>query len=174
MPTVHSRRVRSTTFSSESYTRQNCDAGCTLSPSAFGESLKRELPETRLGECDSTFLPSALNPWETRARRGCTDESENKARVGEGCSHVCWFVKFTVADLPSKQSFAFFVSKFCFFLKIYFFFRNFDFFLNENHDFLKCTCHLFLSDKCVDDFGMRHEATARRDMRLFDSCITDC
>ncbi len=25
-----------------------------------------------------------------RARRACTDKSENKARVGEGCSHVCW------------------------------------------------------------------------------------
>ncbi len=28
------------------------NAGCTLSSSAFGESLEREFPETRLGECD--------------------------------------------------------------------------------------------------------------------------
>ncbi len=30
-----------------------CNAGCTLLLSAFGESLRRELPETRLGQCDS-------------------------------------------------------------------------------------------------------------------------
>ncbi len=31
----------------------SCNAGCTLLPSAFGESLGRKLPETRLGEYDS-------------------------------------------------------------------------------------------------------------------------
>ncbi len=67
-----------------------CNAGCTLSPSAFGESLWRELPEMKLGECDSTLLPRALNPREVSARRGCTDKSENKVYVGEDCSHVCW------------------------------------------------------------------------------------
>ncbi len=58
-------------------------AGCTLSPSAFGESLERELPETGRVRL-STLLPRALN------------------------------------------------------------------------------------------FGAQHEATARRDRRLFNSCITDC
>ncbi len=38
----------------------------------------------------STLLPRALNPREARARRGHTDESENKTRVGEGYSHACW------------------------------------------------------------------------------------
>ncbi len=38
----------------------------------------------------STLLPRALNPREAKARRGRTDESANKARAGEGCSHVCW------------------------------------------------------------------------------------
>ncbi len=49
------------------------NAGCTLSPRTFGESLGRELPETRLDECDSL-----------------QDQSENKVRVGEGSSHACW------------------------------------------------------------------------------------
>ncbi len=41
----------------------------------------------------------------------------------------------------------------------------------ENYDLPECICNLFLSDECVDDFGARH-ATARRDTRPFDLCIT--
>ncbi len=40
-------------------------AGCTLSLSAFGESLGRKLPETRLGECDS--LHSQYTRGESKA-----------------------------------------------------------------------------------------------------------
>ncbi len=57
MPAVHSRRVHLA-------------------------SIGQELLETRLGECDSTLLPRALKPQEARARRGYTDESNNKTRVG--------------------------------------------------------------------------------------------
>ncbi len=65
------------------------DTGCTLLLSAFGGSqAKVACYETRR-ERLSTLLLTALNPREVRARQGCTDESENKARVGEGCSHVC-------------------------------------------------------------------------------------
>ncbi len=127
-------------------------AGCTLSPSAFGESLGRELPKTRLGECDSLHSCRELSIHEARARRGRTDESENKAHV---------------------RNFGFFVSKFWGFFPKFWCFSNFYFFF-ENYNLPKCICRLFLSDECVDDFGVRHKATAMEDTRPFDSCITDC
>ncbi len=52
-----------------------------------------------------------------------------------------------MADVPANQNFGFF-------------FQNFDFF-PENYDLSECICRLFLSDERVDDFGARHEMTAR-------------
>ncbi len=49
-----------------------CNVGCTLSPSAFGKSLRREFPKTRLVECDSLHSCqelSILAPHEATARR---------------------------------------------------------------------------------------------------------
>ncbi len=84
-----------------------------------------------------TLLPRALNPREARARRGRTDKSENKAHDG---------------------NFGFFVSKFCFFW-------NFDFF--KNYDLSDCICRLFLSDECVDDFGVQHEVRLSKEWVKF-------
>ncbi len=59
---------------------KKCHAGYTLSPSAFGESLGRELPETRLGKCDSLHSCQELSilardtrrqPGETRDPLAC-------------------------------------------------------------------------------------------------------
>ncbi len=56
-------------------------AGCTLSPSAFGESLERELPETRLGACD--FLHScqelSILLRDTRRQPGETQDPLTRA-----------------------------------------------------------------------------------------------
>ncbi len=41
------------------------------------------------------------------------------------------------------------------------FFEIFTFFL-ENYDPPECICRLLLSDECVDDFGVRHEAGQAR------------
>ncbi len=44
----------------------NFSVSCILSPSAFGEGLGRELPETRLGECDSLHSCRELSIHERR------------------------------------------------------------------------------------------------------------
>ncbi len=45
------------------------NAGCTLSPSAFGKSLGLELPEMRLGECDSLHSCRELSNLACDTRR---------------------------------------------------------------------------------------------------------
>ncbi len=65
------------------------NAGCTLSPSAFGESLERELPEMKLGECNSLHSCRELSilardtrqqPSETRDPLTRTSQTAKKAR----------------------------------------------------------------------------------------------
>ncbi len=134
-------------------------ASCTLSPSAFGESLGKELPEKRLSECDSTLLPRALNPREARARRRRTDESVTVP--------ANWNFGFLY------QNFRFFFSKFCFFFQILMFFEILTFFSKITTFLNVFVAYFCQTSERIDDFGAWHEAIARWDMRPFDSCIAD-
>ncbi len=161
LPAVHSRRVHLARVSGESFSRRDW-ASATL------------------------YTCRKLSIHERREQ----DESENKAPVGEGCSHVCWLILVFCFKILGFFEFFFsemltffpkittFPNVFCFKILV-FFLRNFVFFFEiltfffENYDLLECTCRLSLLDKCVDDFGTWHEATARWDTRPFDSCITN-
>ncbi len=116
-------------------------------------SLGRELPEASLAECNSLYSCRELSVYESREQG---EGVQTRARIGRVLVKV-WFFCFKIS----------------FFFQNFGFFRNFDFFFFENYDLPECICRLFLSDECVDDFGARHETTARRDTRPFDSCIAD-
>ncbi len=117
-------------------------------------SLGRESPEMRLGECDSLHSCQELSIHE---RREQGEGVQTRARI----RHVLVILVFLF------QNFGFF------FKILGFFFQNFEFFFFRKLLLCKCICRLFLSDECVHDFGVRHEARARRDARPFDSYITD-
>ncbi len=92
------------------------NVGCTLSPSAFGKSLGRELPETRLGEC--------------HCLHSCRELSIHKRREqGKGVQTralLYQLIKILVFFL--FQNFGVFSSKFWFFRNFDLSFSNVDFF----------------------------------------------
>ncbi len=152
------------------YTSVTCNAGCTLSPTAFGEILKRELHETRLRKCD--FLHSYCE-LSIHKKREQSEGVHRRVRI----KHVhLWF---SVADVRVNRNFDFF-----FFSKITH--------LPECINACRCLFPNFwkypevqIEKKTIEnkdeyvsesvlDFGAWHEATARWNTRPFDSNITDC